>query len=92
MTGAGYVVEVIRPAELSARDLNRRRHPRCRPAHTPGGLARAGWLPDSSPVPGPPGKRPTQPDQDQEEKDLGEEQGKMYQGKALQASAAENVC
>ena len=74
---------VARSAELSARDLNRRRHPRCRPAHSPGGFAPAGWLPDSSPVPGPPGKRPTKPDQDQDD-DQGEYQQENEQPEAFQ--------
>jgi len=85
-------VDMGRTDELSARDLNRRRHPRCRPAHSPGGLVPAGWLPDSSPVPGPPGKRPTKPDRDQEEKDQGEkQQGKTYQGERNRKTA-ENAC
>jgi hypothetical protein len=33
------------------------------------------------------GGRPTQPDQDQKEEDQGEEQGKMHQEKAMEATA-----
>ena len=52
------MLDVTRLNELSARDLNRRRHPRCRVARSPGGFAPAGRLQPSSPVPGSAGEAP----------------------------------